>query len=427
MPSLEESLASLAESLEILSSRMRTGMDDHERPAGGKAPSMGAAVLDALFGPTSVMTPDTPMGTFARRNYQLAGRTRHAMKPFRERLRKSGTARLASKYGKRAFDWAAGTKVGRTAASAYDTARDSGVGRFLFGDRTPPPATPAGGSGGGSAGSPGGPGGGGVVHVWVDGPFPFPGSGGPPPAAGATGGPSGLADAMRAASDPHYAAGRRVADVLGAPLPPGGTPVVPPGGAPPAPPPEPPGPMAAARAEGLGAVGTAGAAVGAGATFGAAVYEFGKHVYDFAKGQEQEIRRLAEAGGGKQAEGVALLDMERTLRDLKKADATGDSSLQLTKSLSNFEEKLLPIQEALENLANQIGSALLDVLSKILELLTPLFELLGQIFDVLAGILKKLTFGLVDMTRKPPDTTPAGAAEILASVAAAAAGVRPWP
>lgn len=140
--------------------------------------------------------------------------------------------------------------------------------------------------------------------------------------------------------------------------------------------------VAAGTGAGAGAIGGAATGAGIAVIFAVAVTEFGKAVYDFARAQEQEIRRLAQFGG-QQALGTAMLDAERTMRDIKTAQETGQSSLNLTESISRFEDALQPIESLITNIANSVGSGLLDMLTGMLDAIRPGVEIIKAIYDVL--------------------------------------------
>jgi hypothetical protein len=135
----------------------------------------------------------------------------------------------------------------------------------------------------------------------------------------------------------------------------------------------------------LGAVGTvAGAAVAGVGALAVATVEAGKAVYAFARAQEAEVRKLAEVGGV-QAAAVARLDAERIGRDVKTASETGGSSQELIESLSKFEDALQPIESVLTNLANTVGSSLLDTATEVVKFVEPLANLLIDIYNALPG------------------------------------------
>jgi hypothetical protein len=135
----------------------------------------------------------------------------------------------------------------------------------------------------------------------------------------------------------------------------------------------------------LGAVaGPIGIAAAGVVVLGAAAVEAGKQVYAFARAQEAEIRKLAEVGP-QQAAAVARLDAERVGRDIRTANETGGSSEQLIASLSRFEEALRPIEVVLTNLANTIGSSLLDNVTDVVKFVEPLANLLIDIYNAIPG------------------------------------------
>lgn len=122
--------------------------------------------------------------------------------------------------------------------------------------------------------------------------------------------------------------------------------------------------------------------IGIGIMFAAAVVEFGKAVYEFALSQEKEVRRLADVGG-MQAQGVAELDAGRQMREIREAENTGESSLSLTRSIDDFEEKLEPITILLTNIANTVSGRLLDFVGGMVEPLAEGAEFVQKIYDCL--------------------------------------------
>jgi len=139
-----------------------------------------------------------------------------------------------------------------------------------------------------------------------------------------------------------------------------------------------------AAAASLGPVGAAAAGV---ASLAVAAFEAGKATYQFAREQEAEVRRMSQYGA-QQAVGIAQLDADRVVRDVKTAEQTGDSSQSLTESISGFEEKLQPIETLLTNIANTVGGRLLDLVSQVLTPVSELAELVNQIYDALPSWLK---------------------------------------
>lgn len=171
------------------------------------------------------------------------------------------------------------------------------------------------------------------------------------------------------------------------------------GGKPPIPPVGAAGAAGAAGAGGAGGAGVAGAtgAGGAGAgalaaagpvgiviALGVAAAEATKAVYAFARAQEETVRKLAQYGG-QQAVAIAKLDVERQFRDIKTAQQTGSSSSDLTESISQFENKLQPIESLLTNIANTVGARMMDILTGMLEAVEPIVEILTEIMKALGG------------------------------------------
>jgi hypothetical protein len=99
---------------------------------------------------------------------------------------------------------------------------------------------------------------------------------------------------------------------------------------------------------------------------GAAAVSAAQEVYEFARAQEDEVRRLGEFGG-QQAKATAMLDVNRMMRDLHMAEVTGDSSESLLAGINRFEDALEPIQEAATNLANTVGGDLLNLIASMVE------------------------------------------------------------
>lgn len=116
--------------------------------------------------------------------------------------------------------------------------------------------------------------------------------------------------------------------------------------------------------------------------FAQAVMEFSKATYQFARAQEAEVRRLSEVGG-QQAAGVAILDAQRLLRDVKTAEETGTSSNELTQSISAFEEALRPIESLITNISNSVAGGILDILTQVVYIIQPMADVVKAIYDVL--------------------------------------------
>lgn len=156
------------------------------------------------------------------------------------------------------------------------------------------------------------------------------------------------------------------------------------------------GAAAAAGGGGAGAGGAAalaaaggpvGIAIGAVVALGFVALEAGKAVYAFAKAQEDTIRKLGEVGPV-QAAAVAKLDAERTFRDVKTAQQTGGSSEELIKALDKFESYLQPIESLLTNLANNVGTQMINTLTGLLVIMEPLVNVLTLIYNNLPGVKK---------------------------------------
>jgi hypothetical protein len=148
---------------------------------------------------------------------------------------------------------------------------------------------------------------------------------------------------------------------------------------------------AAAGGAATGGAGIAGAAAAGGPVgmgmaaaviLATAAVEFGKAVYDFARAQENEVRRLAQYGA-EQSVAVAQLDAERQLRDIKTAKETGASSSDLMNSLNNFEEALRPIESLITNISNTVAGRLLDIITGVLDAVKPIVDVLKDIYDAL--------------------------------------------
>lgn len=128
----------------------------------------------------------------------------------------------------------------------------------------------------------------------------------------------------------------------------------------------------------------AGIAMSGVAVFAAAAVEFGKAVYDFARAQEKEMRRLAEVGAD-QSVAAAQLDAERTLRDIKTAEETGGSSRSLADSINAFEDAFRPIESLITNISNTVAGRLLDIATGVLDAVNPIVEVLTDIYNALPG------------------------------------------
>lgn len=140
-------------------------------------------------------------------------------------------------------------------------------------------------------------------------------------------------------------------------------------------------PPAGKMSGGLGAVGTSVSALG---VFTTAVVEAGKATYAYARSQEQEIRRLASVGG-QQAAAVATLDARRTMRDVKTAAETGDSSQGLVSAIDRFEQVMQPIEALVTNIANTVGGAMMDTITGVIDAITPVVKVLTDIYNAMPG------------------------------------------
>lgn len=130
--------------------------------------------------------------------------------------------------------------------------------------------------------------------------------------------------------------------------------------------------------------GPVGVAVVGAMALGVATLEASKQVYEFARAQEDVVRKLAKVGG-QQAVSVAKLDVERQFRDIKTAQETGDSSAALLNSISKFEDKLQPLESLLTNIANTVGGRLLDMVGEGLSIIQPVIDILKDIYKALGG------------------------------------------
>ncbi len=155
------------------------------------------------------------------------------------------------------------------------------------------------------------------------------------------------------------------------------------------------GAAGAAGAEGAAAAGAmaAGAAipiagVAIAATF--ALVELGKASINLAHQQEEQSRRLAEYSPG-QAQNVAELDMGRVQRNMELGEDTAGSSQELMQSLDRLEKALLPLETAVTNATNAIGSVLLDTITDTLEVLNKIYDLWRLANPALAAAIKLLT------------------------------------
>jgi len=134
-----------------------------------------------------------------------------------------------------------------------------------------------------------------------------------------------------------------------------------------------------------GVLGSKGGLILSGATvFAGAVAEFSKATYAFTRAQEDEIRRLSQVGG-QQAVGIAELDVGRTLRDIQTAQETGGSSRNLTDSLNRFEQTWQKIESLLMNIANTVGSDLLNLLNNILSPIASIAKDINELLDFTVG------------------------------------------
>lgn len=125
-------------------------------------------------------------------------------------------------------------------------------------------------------------------------------------------------------------------------------------------------------------------------TFTTAVIDASKATYEFARAQEDEVRRLSEYGAG-QAIGTANLDTGRILRDIDTAEQTGESSQGLTESIDKFEAALQPIESLMTDVANTVGGRLLDLVTMIVEPVGELFKVFKTFYDGLPAWLKSGT------------------------------------
>lgn len=132
--------------------------------------------------------------------------------------------------------------------------------------------------------------------------------------------------------------------------------------------------LAAGGARAAAALGPVGAVAAGVAALGVAAFRATQEIYAFARAQEQEVRRLGEAGGGQQAAAIAILDYHRTERDLDMAQKTGASAETLTEGINAFEQALQPIQIVGTEIANVLGGTLLELVTKVVELIGPAAE-----------------------------------------------------
>lgn len=141
---------------------------------------------------------------------------------------------------------------------------------------------------------------------------------------------------------------------------------------------------AAGGAEGAVALAAAGgpvtATVGAIVALGAAAVVATQEVYNFARAQEDEVRRISEQSGAA-AGGLANLDVARLERDIAMGRETEDSSERLLDGIDKFEQALHPIEVAATKVANLVGGALLETIGAMLEPLGKAAEYLSEILD----------------------------------------------
>lgn len=126
------------------------------------------------------------------------------------------------------------------------------------------------------------------------------------------------------------------------------------------------------------------------ATFATAVMDASKATYEFARAQEEEVRRLSEYGAG-QAIGTANLDTGRILRDIDTAEQTGESAQGLTESIDKFETALQPIESLMTDVANTVSGRLLDLVTMIVDPVSELFKVFKVFYDGLPAWLKSGT------------------------------------
>lgn len=138
--------------------------------------------------------------------------------------------------------------------------------------------------------------------------------------------------------------------------------------------------------------------------FAAAVAAFGVGVYEFARHQEQEIRRQAEFGP-RQAVGIAELDAHRMQRDIKTADETGASSQALTQAIDRLEDTLQPVVSLLENVGNVTGVGLVEALNLAITTMTPMVKVLNALLRHFTGAGEDTTnWALIESAAKRAET-----------------------
>jgi len=132
-----------------------------------------------------------------------------------------------------------------------------------------------------------------------------------------------------------------------------------------------------AGAAGGGAAAAGGGAAGAGAMAAAgpvgvvvaatvALVELAKAGHDLAYSQEEHARKLAEMSPS-QAANVQQLDYQRMMRDFEKGEATAGSSGNMMESIDRFEKAIQPIETAVTNIMNTVGTQAMESLSNIAE------------------------------------------------------------
>lgn len=94
-----------------------------------------------------------------------------------------------------------------------------------------------------------------------------------------------------------------------------------------------------------------------------ALVELTKAGIDLAYSQEEHARKLAEMSPS-QAANVQQLDYSRMIRDFEKGEATAGTSGDLMQSIDRFEDAMAPIETAVTNILNVVGSEVMDYLEQ---------------------------------------------------------------
>ena len=108
-------------------------------------------------------------------------------------------------------------------------------------------------------------------------------------------------------------------------------------------------------------------AVGAIGAMGAAAVAATKKMYAFGYSMEAQNRQYTSVSGS-QASTWANLDVNRTMRQMGRGNDTAGSAGKLAESLNKLEEKLAPIETAVQDIMNDFGAVAVDCLGQLVDI-----------------------------------------------------------